>query len=82
MAAPVAAQESAAQENRPSGTLGGFENIDGTKLRPATLSYDATMKMGDRSLDLSSTLAVAATSTGGAETWTLVNKIEKPARTP
>ncbi|TKX68217.1 hypothetical protein EXE46_16640, partial [Halorubrum sp. GN11_10-6_MGM] len=57
----------------PSGDTGGFEKIDGTKLAPATLSYDATMKIDGRSRALSSTQTFAPTSTGGADTWTLVN---------
>jgi hypothetical protein len=73
-AAPTAAQE----PDGPSGDTSGFEEIDGTRLAPATLSYDATMKMGGRSRDLSSTQTYARTSTGGANTWTLVNKIETP----
>jgi hypothetical protein len=43
------------------------------------LTYDAVMKMGGRSRDLSSTLTVAAT--GGTDTWTIVNKIEMPRGT-
>jgi hypothetical protein len=76
MALPVSAQE-----NASSGELGGFEQIDGTKLKPTTLSYDATVKMGGRSRDLSSTLTFAKTTTGGTETWTLVNKIKTPRGT-
>ncbi len=75
--APVAAQQTA-EGDAPSGTPGGFESIDGTKLRPAALSYDATMKMEDRSLNLSSSLTVTSTTTGGTDTWTIVNKIETP----
>ncbi|MCS3649466.1 hypothetical protein GGQ08_000760 [Salinibacter ruber] len=62
----------------PSGDTDGFEKIDGTKLAPATLSYDATMKIDGRPRDLSSTQTFARTATGGADTWTLVNKIETP----
>ena len=62
----------------PSGDTDGFEKIDGTKLAPATLSYDATMKIDGRSRDLSSTQTFARTATGGADTWTLVNTIETP----
>ena len=77
MAVPAAAQEGAG----PPGDTSGFEAIDGTTLRPATLSYDATMNAGGRSLDLSSTLTVAATATGGTDTWTLVNTINTPRGT-
>ncbi len=73
-AVPAAAQE----PDGPSGEMGGFAEIDGTKLAPATLSYDATMKINGRSRDLSSTQTFARTSTGGADTWTLVNTIETP----
>lgn len=73
MAVPVVAQE-----NRRSGERAGVETIDGSTLKVATLSYDATMKMNGRSMDLASTQTVAKTSTGGTDTWTLVNKIERP----
>ena len=73
-AVPAAAQE----PDGPLGEMGGFAEIDGTKLAPATLSYDATMKINGRSRDLSSTQTFARTSTGGADTWTIVNKIETP----
>ena len=77
VAAPAAAQTGAG----PPGDTSGFEAIDGTTLRPATLSYDATMNAGGRSLDLSSTLTVAATATGGTDTWTFVNTIDTPRGT-
>ncbi|WP_158705121.1 DUF3108 domain-containing protein [Salinibacter altiplanensis] len=87
MIVPAAAQE----RTGPPGELSGFENIDGTALKPAVLSYDATMKMGGKSVDLSSALTVTATSTGeadvggtdtgGTDTWTLVNKIKTPRGT-
>ncbi len=73
-AVPAAAQG----PDEPSGEVSGFADIDGTKLAPATLSYDATMEMDGRSRELSSTQTFAPTSTGGAATWTLVNKIETP----
>jgi len=76
MAAPALAQEEAS-----SGEPGGFEKIDGTKLKPATLSYDATVNTRGRSRDLTSTLTVANTTTGGADTWTLVNRIKTPRGT-
>lgn len=71
---PAAAQET----ERSSGEMNGFERIDGTTLEPATLSYDATIKTGGRSRDLSSTQTFAKTTTGGTDTWTLVNKIKTP----
>jgi hypothetical protein len=58
--------------------MNGFEKIDGATLEPATLSYDATLNMGGRSRDLSSTQTFARTSTDGTDTWTLVNKIQTP----
>jgi hypothetical protein len=67
-----------AQEKTSSPEKSGFEAIDGTRLEPATLSYDATVKTGGRSLDLASTQTIAETSTGGTDTWTLVNTIETP----
>lgn len=77
MAAPALAQE----KSTPSGETNGFEKIDGTKLKPATLSYDATVKTGGRSQDLSSTRTIAKTTTDGTDTWTLVNRIETPRGT-
>lgn len=74
--APVAAQDPGAPSDDPSVEAGGFEEIDGTTLEPATLSYDATMKMNGQSQDLSSTLRVSATSTSEADTWTLVSRIK------
>lgn len=76
MAGPVAAQDDA-----PAGELDGFAKIDGTTLKPATLSYDATVKTENRSLNLSATQTFAKTSTGGTDTWTLVNKIKTPRGT-
>jgi hypothetical protein len=67
-----------AQETPSSPEMSGFEHIDGTRLEPATLSYDATVKTGGRSLDLSSTQTIAETTTEGGDTWTLVNTIETP----
>ncbi len=67
-----------AQENDRSGERAGFETIDGSTLTAATLSYDATMKRNGRSMDLASTQTVAKTATGGTDTWTLVNEIERP----
>lgn len=74
LCAPVAAQE----EPGSPGEVNGFEQIDGTALAPATLSYDATVKTGNRSLDLSSTQTIAQTTTEGTDTWTLVNTIQTP----
>lgn len=71
LVAPAAAQEKADVSNKMS----GFEKIDGTTLHPATLSYDATLETENQSRDLSSTQTVAATSTRGTDTWTLVNTI-------
>lgn len=77
LCAPAAAQE----KTEGSRAVSGFEQIDGTQLAPATLSYDATVKTGDRSLDLSSTQTIAETTTGGTDTWTLVNTIQTPRGT-
>ena len=70
-----------AQEDATATDLGGFEEIDGTTLTPTTLSYNATVKTGGRSLDLSATQTVARTTTDGTETWTLVNTIQTPRGT-
>jgi len=59
----------------------GFANIDGTRLAPATLSYDITVKARGRSLDLTSTRTIAATTTNGTDTWTLVGKTKTPQGT-
>jgi len=61
-----------------SGAVRGFEHVDGMVLEPAVLSYDATVKTGGRAMDLSSTLTVTSSSTEGADTWTIVNKINTP----
>ena len=76
MAAPAPAQEDASSDE-----LSGFEKIDGTKLKPATLSHDATVKMDGRSRELSSTQTVVKTTTAGTRTWTLVSRIETPRGT-
>jgi len=87
VAPPAGGQKATGQEEATaSSDTSGFEDIDGTTLKPAVLSYDATMKMGGKQVDLSSTLTVTATSTGetdvgGTDTWTLVNKIETPQGT-
>ncbi len=62
-------------------TPGGLSMVDGTRLAPGTLSYDVTMQMRGRSLDLSSTQQIAATTTSGTDTWTAVNKTETPRAT-
>jgi len=61
-----------------SETASGFSKIDGSMLKPATLSYDATVKMKGNSIDLSATQTFTATSTNGTDTWTFVNKIKTP----
>ncbi len=66
-----------AESDAPS----GISMIEGSSLEPATLSYDATMTVGGRTLDLSSVQTIAATNTDGAETWTVVNKTETPQGT-
>jgi hypothetical protein len=55
--------------------------IDGSTLEAGTFSYDATMKMGGRSFDLSSTRTIQATSTDGRPTWTAVTKTNTPMAT-
>jgi hypothetical protein len=79
----AATAPSALSQDRPgpSDDVNGFEAIDGTTLKPATLAYDAAVTMGDRSLNLSATQTVAATSTGETATWTLVNTIDTPRGT-
>lgn len=74
MVRPVLGQDTGASPT----DMGAFEKIDGTTLKPAILSYDATVKTGGRSQDLSSTQTFARTSAGGTDTWTLVNKIQTP----
>lgn len=61
-----------------SSDTSGFKNIDGDALEPAVLSYEATVRRGDRTLDLSSTLAVTASCTDGTDTWTIVNTVTTP----
>jgi hypothetical protein len=65
-----------AQEKVSSDELAGFEEINGSNLKPAVLSYDATVKAGGRSRELSSTQTVAKTTTGETDTWTLVSRIK------
>jgi dipeptidyl aminopeptidase/acylaminoacyl peptidase len=59
----------------------GIAMMDGSELEPATLSYDATMEMQGRSIDLSSVRRIAAASTDGTETWTVVGETETPRAT-
>ena len=59
----------------------GVAMMDGSRLEPATLTYDATMEMQVRSIDLSSSQKIAATSTDGTETWTIVTETETPRAT-
>jgi len=59
----------------------GIAMMDGSRLDPATLSYDATMEMQGRSIDLSSARTIRATSTDGTETWTVVSETETPRAT-
>jgi dipeptidyl aminopeptidase/acylaminoacyl peptidase len=56
----------------------GVSMIEGTTLAPATLSYDATMEAGGRSIDLSSSQTIRATTTDGSTTWTVVNDTKTP----
>jgi hypothetical protein len=77
MVAPAVAQEGGAA----SGVASGFAQIDGTRLTPATLSYDATVQMGDRTRNLAATQTVTATTIGGQATWTIVNRIDTPQGT-
>jgi dienelactone hydrolase len=64
-----------------SADMSGFAKIDGSKLAPATLSYDATMKVRGQSIDLSSTQTITVTTTNGTDTWTLVGKTKTPQGT-
>jgi hypothetical protein len=64
-----------------SDAKGGVSMMDGSKLAPATLSYNATMKVRGKSIDLSSTRTITATSTKGTPTWTVVNKTQTPRAT-
>jgi len=77
----VSMPDTTATAEAESGGASGFSMIDGTALEPATLSYNATMKMGGRSIDLSSAQTIAATNTDGTETWTVVNETETPQGT-
>lgn len=59
----------------------GISMIDGSTLQPATLSYNATMKMRGKSIDLSSTRTIEATTTNGTPTWTVVSRTQVPRAT-
>lgn len=59
----------------------GITMMDGSQLESATLTYDATMEMQGQSFDLSSVRTITATSTDGAETWTVVSETETPQTT-
>jgi len=72
---------SAAPADAASDAPNGIAMMDGSKLESATLSYDATMKMRGKSIDLSSTRTVTATSTDGTKTWTVVSETETPRAT-
>jgi dipeptidyl aminopeptidase/acylaminoacyl peptidase len=73
----TSATAEASSSNAPSGVA----MMNGSTLEAATLSYDATMKMQGRSIDLSSTRTITATSTDGKQTWTVVNKTQTPRAT-
>jgi dipeptidyl aminopeptidase/acylaminoacyl peptidase len=77
----VSMPDTSAAAEAESDAASGFSMIEGSALEPATLSYDAAMKMGGRSIDLSSVQTIAATSTDGTETWTVVSKTETPQGT-
>jgi dipeptidyl aminopeptidase/acylaminoacyl peptidase len=77
----VTMPDTTATASTSSGDASGFARIDGTKLTPATLSYDATMKARGRSIDLSSTQTISPTSTNGTDTWTIVGTIKTPQGT-
>jgi hypothetical protein len=62
-------------------TASGLSKVDGNRLAPGTLAYDLTMKMQGRSLDLSSTQEITATTTSGTETWTAITTTETPRAT-
>lgn len=59
----------------------GAALMDGSALEAATLSYNASMSMGGRSFDLSSTRTIQPTATEGEQTWTIVNKTQTPRAT-
>ncbi|MFB6273916.1 MAG: alpha/beta fold hydrolase [Salinibacter sp.] len=59
----------------------GIAMMDGSTLKSGTFSYDASMKMRGRSIDLSSTRTIEATTTNGTPTWTIVNKTNTPRAT-
>ncbi len=64
-----------------SDTPSGIAMMDGSKLEPATLSYDATMEMQGRSLDLSSSRTIQSSTVDGTQTWTIVEKTQTPQGT-
>lgn len=72
--APVAAQDA-------SEGLGGFSKIDGSRLKPVTLAYDITVTAQGKTLNLSLSQTIKATSTGNADTWTVVGHTQMPGAT-
>jgi dienelactone hydrolase len=77
----VTMPDTSATAKAKSDAPNGIAMIDGSTLEAATLSYDATMKMRGRSIDLSSTRTIQATSTDGRQTWTAVTKTNTPMAT-
>jgi dipeptidyl aminopeptidase/acylaminoacyl peptidase len=56
----------------------GIAMMDGSTLEPVTLSYDATMEMQGRSLDLSSSRTIQPATVDGTQTWTIIEKTQTP----
>jgi len=77
----VTMPDTSATAKAKSDAPNGIAMIDGSTLEAATLSYDATMKMRGRSIDLSSTRTIQATSTDGRQTWTAVTETNTPMAT-
>jgi hypothetical protein len=77
----VTLPDTAATQQAASDAPSGFELMDGSTLQAGTFSYDASMSMQGRSIDLSATRTIASTSTNGTDTWTIVNKTNTPRAT-
>ena len=56
----------------------GIEMVDGSTLEPVTLSYDATLEMQGRSLDLSSSRTIQPATVDGTQTWAIIEKTQTP----
>jgi dipeptidyl aminopeptidase/acylaminoacyl peptidase len=54
--------------------------LDGTALSPVTLSYETTLKLGQRSIDRPTTRTLASATHNGAAVWRIVDGVQGAAQ--